>query len=87
MDKLKNYEIKTNKLNYTVIYYYSQCDSIHYIEDLDDTNELKSIEHKELNRPDNKFHCFRMFENYEASYNGLLAFKIDFNKWCDEIQS
>ncbi len=87
MDKLKDYEIKTNKLNYNVIYYYSEYDMIKYIEDADDTNELKTIEPKEINKPEHKFHYFRMFETYEASYNGLLAFKIDFNKWCNEIQS
>jgi hypothetical protein len=74
-------------VTYNVIFYYADCNKIHYIEDLDETNTLKLFNPKEMNKPEHKFHYFRLFENYEMSISGLISFKTDFNRWCNEIKS
>lgn len=70
-----------------VIYYFSSNNIINYIEDKDDTNTLKFLCPKELNKPEHKFSYFRPFENYFKTHEDLIRFKKDFSKDCNEIKS
>ena len=55
-------------MDYTTIYIYYYYDSsiIFYIDD--ESDELKSIDKLKSNWAKNKYHSFRMFENYEGLY-------------------
>ena len=55
-------------MDYKVIYYYYDSSKIYYIDDNDDNDELKSIDRLNVNWAENKFHSFRMFENYEKRF-------------------
>jgi hypothetical protein len=72
-------------MDYKVIYYYSTEKENHFIDD--DSDELKSVEKINFNFAQNKYHCFRMFEDYETTHTDLIRFKKDFNKWVEEIKS
>ena len=72
-------------MDYKVIYYYYDSKNIYYIED--NSNELKTLDKLNVNWKENKFHSFRMFENYENSHTDLIRFKNDFNIWVNEIKS
>jgi hypothetical protein len=72
-------------MDYKVIYYYSTEKENHFIDD--DSDELKSVEKINFNFAENKYHCFRMFEDYETTHTDLIRFKKDFNKWVEEIKS
>jgi hypothetical protein len=54
-------------MDYKIIYYYYDSKNINYIED--NCNELKTLDKLKINWKENKFHSFRMFENYENSEN------------------
>jgi len=60
-------------MDYIAIYYYFDSSNIYYID------ELKSLDKLKINWKENKFHSFRMFENYENTHT-------DFNIWVDEIK-
>ena len=72
-------------MDYKIIYYYYDSKNIYYIED--NSNELKTLDKLKVNWKENKFHSFRMFENYENSHTDLIRFKNDFNIWVNEIKS
>ena len=72
-------------MDYKVIYYYYDSKNIYYIED--NSNELKTLDKLKINWKENKFHSFRMFENYENTHTDLIRFKNDFNIWVNEIKS
>ena len=74
-------------MDYNVIYYYNVGGITNYIEDKDDTNTLKFIDVKELNKPIHKFHSFGLFEQYTKCYEDLIKFKVEFTKCCDEIKN
>jgi len=60
-------------MDYIAIYYYYDSKSIYYIEDNDD--ELITIDKLKVNWKENKFHSFRMFENYENTHIDLIDLK------------
>ena len=72
-------------MDYKIIYYYYDSKNIYYIED--NSNELKTLDKLNVNWKENKFHSFRMFENYENTHTDLIRFKNDFNIWVNEIKS
>ena len=72
-------------MDYKIIYYYYDSKNIYYIDDNDD--ELKTLDKLKINWKENKFHSFRMFENYENTHTDLIRFKKDFNIWINEIKS
>lgn len=71
-------------MNYNVIYYFVENKKIFYIDDNDD--KLKTMDLFNLNKPENKLHSFRLFEDYEKSHQDLIRFKKDFNVWVEEIK-
>ena len=63
---------------YTVIYYFIKDNIVNYIEDNDNNNSLKTMNPKELNKPENAFHYFRPFEPFRNTYEDLIKFKSIF---------
>ncbi len=54
-------------MDYIAIYYYHyDTSTIFYIDD--DSDELKSLDRLKLHLAENKYHSFRMFENYESTH-------------------
>jgi len=74
-------------MEYKVIYYYVEYKEIYYIEDSDDSNELKTLSFLKINKPENKFHSFRMFEDYTRCQQDLIRFKTNFTNWVEEIKT
>ena len=74
-------------MEYNVIYYFLSNSIITYIRDDDDTNTLYTMSFRELNKPENKYHSFRLFEDYENTHEDLIKFKTNFTKDVDEIKS
>ena len=72
-------------MDYIAIYYYYDTSNIYYIDD--NSDELKTLDKLKINWAENKFHSFRMFENYENTNTDLIRFKKDFNIWVNEIRS
>ena len=72
-------------MDYIAIYYYYDSKNIYYIDD--NSDELKTLDKLKVNWKENKFHSFRMFENYENTNTDLIRFKNDFNIWVNEIRS
>ena len=72
-------------MDYKAIYYYCENSEIFYIDD--ESDELKIIDKLKSNWAENKYHSFRMFEDYENTHLDLIRFKKDFNKWVDEIKT
>ena len=72
-------------MDYIAIYYYYDSSNIYYIDD--NSDELKTLDKLKINWAENKFHSFRMFENYENTNTDLIRFKKDFNIWVNEIRS
>ena len=47
-----------------------------------ENGEIKTL----LNLPPNdKYHSFELFKGYEATDEGLIKFKKDFDNWCYEL--
>ena len=61
-------------MDYTTIYYYSDNSSIFYIDD--ESDELKSIDKLKPNWAENKYHSFRMFENFNIWVNEIKTVKL-----------
>ena len=74
-------------MEYNVIYYYYEGMVVNYISDNDDTNELKQMCCKELNKPGNKIHAFKIFEDYEPTHEDLIRFKINFTNYVNELKA
>jgi len=74
-------------IDYKVIFYYRENSKACYIRDDDDTNKLLTIDIKELNKPENKFHSFMMNNDYYKTYEDLIKYKNDFNQFHKEINS
>ena len=72
---------------YTIIYYYSNNNIAYYIEHNDDTNELKTMDFRDLSKPENKLKCYGSFENYLKTHKSLIQFKKDMIQWVEEIKS
>ena len=72
-------------MDYIAIYYYYDSSTIFYIDD--NSDELKTLDKLKINRAENKYHSFRMFENYENTHKDLIRFKKDFNIWVNEIKT
>jgi hypothetical protein len=74
-------------IDYKVIFYYRENGKIFYIRDTDSTNKLLTIEIKEINKPENKFHSFMMDNDYYKTHDDLIKYKNDFNQFHNEIMS
>jgi len=70
-------------MEYNVIYYYLSNSIVTYIRDDDDTNTLYTMSYIELN----KYHSFRLFDDYENTHEDLIKFKINFTRDVEEIKS
>ena len=74
-------------MDYNVIYYYTNNELACYIEHGDDLNEYKTIDIKELNKPEHKFHSFGLLDGYEKNHESLIRFKQNMITWMNEIKS
>lgn len=72
---------------YNVIFYYRENGNMKYIHDIDKTNELFSIDIKEINKSKNKYHSFMMNQGYEKTHEDLIRYKNDFNIYHKEIMN
>ena len=74
-------------IDYKVIFYYRENSKAYYIMDIDNSNELFTIDIKELNKPENKLHSFTMNNDYYKTHDDLIKYKSEFNQFHKEILS
>ena len=72
--KLTNIELKE-----VVIYFYTQENTVHYVDEYDNFKTLDSIQDLK------KFHHFEMLKGYEPSKEGLIKWKSDFQIFWKQI--
>ena len=56
---IESNENETN--DYVIIYYYSKNETMYFIKHDDDLNVLIQIKISEMNKKENKYHCFGLF--------------------------
>jgi hypothetical protein len=75
-------------MDYKIIYYYyNNGFACYYVEHDDKDSKFKQIDLMELNKPENRFHSYGLFETYEKNHKNLIKFKEDMITWTDEIKS
>ena len=82
---IESNENETN--DYVIIYHYSKNETTYFIKHDDDLNTLTQIKIFEMNKKENRYHCFGLFDNYEKSHQSLIKFKNDMITWTNEIKN